>query len=140
VVAQPSKRRLTKHAAVGDHDRAADAEALAEAGDGQAERGGIGSVAGQDVEGHGPALAVDRDAQHELRQVGAAVAAVAVADEVADAVAVEVDRGGVDEHQVELAREQVAVLEEECLLELVADCRLPRYGAVEVVQRQLVEA
>ena len=129
-----------EHAAVGDHHRAADAEALPEAGDGQAERRGIGSVAGQDLPGHRPAPAVDGDAQHELRQVGATIAAVAVADQRTLDVAVEVDRSGVDEHQVELAREQVAVLEEELPLELVADRRQPRHGAVEVVQRQILKA
>ena len=100
----------------------------------------ISGVAGQDVERHRPALAVDRDAQHELRQVRPTVAAVAVPDQRALAVAVEVDRGGVDEHQVELGREQVAMLEEQILLELMADRRQPWQRAVEMVQGQVVEA
>jgi hypothetical protein len=62
-----------------------------------------------------------------------------VPDQRALAVAVKVDRGGIDEHQVELGREQIAVLEEQLLLELVPDRRQPRQRAVELVQRQVVE-
>jgi hypothetical protein len=62
-----------------------------------------------------------------------------MASEIALGVAVEVDRGGVDEDQVELGREQVAVLEEQPLLEFVPDRRQPRQCAVEVVQGKRVE-
>jgi hypothetical protein len=51
--------------------------------------------------------AVQRDAQHELRQVGAAAATVALVNEIA----------------LGLAREQIAVQEEENARELVPDRR-----------------
>jgi hypothetical protein len=140
MVAQRGERRLTEHAAVGDHDRAPDPEALPEAGDGQAERVDISGVAGQDVERHRPALTVHRHAQHQLRQVRSTIAAVAVPDQCALTLAIEIDRGGVDEHQVERGREQVPVLEEELLLERVPDRRQPWQRAVEVLQGQVVEA
>jgi hypothetical protein len=140
VIAQAGQRRLADHPAVGHDHGAADPEALAEAGDGRDQRLAVSSVAGEHVPSDRPALAIDCDTEHQLRQVGAPVAAIAVTCQIAFAVAVEIDRGGVDEHQIELGREQVAVAEEQRLFELLAARCQPRQGAVEVVQRQLGEA
>ncbi len=140
VVAQRRQGLLAEHATIGNDNRTPDAETLPETADGQPQRLGIGRVAGQHFESHRPALAVDSDTQDQLRQIRAAVAAVAVSGEFAGAVPVEIERAGIDENEVELGREQIALLEEQVLLERFSDPGQPRQRPVEMVQRQRVEA
>ena len=80
----------------------------------------VGGVAGPHLRADRPAVAVDQHGEDHLPQVGPMVLAVAVLAQRLAAGALEVQAGGVHEHQVELA-EQVAPMREQLLLDQVLD-------------------
>ena len=103
------------HAAIGDHAHARDVEAPAQPVDHRDQRRHVGGVAGPHLRAHRPAIAIDQDSEDHLPQVGTVILAVAVLAQRLAACALEVEAGGVHEHQVE-PREQVAPIREQPLL------------------------
>jgi hypothetical protein len=106
------------HPAIGDHDHPADLKARSQGRDHLREGGAVVSVARQDVPGNGPAVAVDGQADHHLRLIGAPVARVAAPPQRALLRPPDERAGRVDEHQVQGLGEQVAIPDEELPLQL----------------------
>ena len=83
------------------------------------------SVARPHLGAHWPSVAVDQDREDHLAEVRAMVLAVAVAADGLAAHALEVETGGVHEHQVEPA-EQIAPMGEQALLDQSPWCSAVR--------------
>ena len=128
----------TDHAAVGDHAHARDVEAPAQPVDHRDQRRHVGGVARPHLRAHRPAVAVDQHGQDHLPQVRTVILAVAVPAQRLAAGALEVQAGGVHEHQVE-PREQVAPMREQPLLHHVLEAAWrERRAAVLLLLRQLL--
>ena len=127
--------RAGQHAAVADQDHVAQPEALLQLGDLGGDGGWIGGVAFEHLDRHRTTIRGTQQADHQLRPVAAAVAAVAVAGQ-RTAAALEIGGGDVVEHQC-------AVLEMTAC-ELVFDERLlaaePVEGGVDLAGGDAAEA
>ena len=100
----------------------------------------VGSVAREDLPGYGPAVTVDHHTQHVLRQIRPPVPGVSSFTQIGFHVRVHVEAGGVDEDEIQLEAEQIAVTPGEFSFQLVSDLRQERSSAVEVLESQLVKA
>ena len=152
VLLQRRDRLLADHAPVGHDADPTDAEATPQAIHDGDQRRHVGGVARPQLAADRPPLAVEHRPDDHLVQVGPMVLAVAALADVLAALALEVDRGGVEEDQLEIG-EEVAAVGEQLLLDPVLDAagserrlvRLlvvgqllaePGHGPVEVVQLQ----
>ena len=147
---QLADRLLADHAPVGHDAHRADGEALLQTIDDRDQGLGVGDVARPQFATNRPAGAVEQHSQNQLLAVGAMVFAVAVAAQRLAAVALEVDRGGVEEHQVELAEQVAAAAEPGFLDQVLGAARAegrggalvgqllaePGHGSIEVMQFQ----
>ena len=106
------------HAAVGDNADTANGEALAQPIDHRHQGGHIGGVAWPHLRAHRASIAVDQHGEDHLTQIGPVVLAVTMLSDRLAAQALEVQAGGVHEHQVEPA-EQIAPMREQLLLDQV---------------------
>ena len=142
-IQQPPRLQLghglgTDHAAVGDHAHARDVEAPAQPVDHRDQRRHVGGVARPHLRAHRPPVAVDQDREDHLPQIRTMILAVAVLAQRLAAGALEVQAGGVHEHQVE-PREQIAPMREQPLLHHVLQAaRCERRAAVLLLLRQLL--
>ena len=156
VLLQRLDRLLADHAPVGHDADLADPEPAAEPIDDRDQRRHIGRVARPQLAADRPPLAVEHGPDDHLVEVGPVVLAVAPLADVLAALALEVDRGGVEEDQLQ-AGEEVAPVGEQALLDPVLDAagserRLvlllvlgqllaePGHGPVEVVELEVVAA
>src|SRR3954453_11259254 len=156
VLLQRYDRLPADHAPVG-HDAAPTAPApAAEAIDDGDQRRHVGGVARPQLAADRPALSVEHRPDDHLVEVGAMVLAEAPLADVLAALALEVDRRGVEEHQLQ-STEEVTPVTEHALLDPVLDAaggerRLvllltlgqflsePGHGPVEVVELEVVAA
>ena len=153
---QRRDRLLADHAPVGHDADPADPEPAAEAINDGDQRLHVGGVARPQLAADRPALAVEHRPDDHLVQVGPMVLAEAPLADVLAALALEVDRGGVEEDQLQTA-EEVTPVTEHALLDPVLDAagcerRLvlllvfgqflaePGHGPVEVMQLEVVAA
>ena len=113
MVGQEPQRVLCHHAAVRHDDDAADPEPLPQPCDHRDERGPVRRLPRQDVPGDRPAVAIDGDAQHDLRLVGPPIARVAPLPQRRLRRPPDEGARRVDEEKVELLAEEIAVLEEQ---------------------------
>ena len=128
----------TDHAAVGDHAHARNVEASAQPVDHGDQRRHVGGVAGPHLRAHRPPGAVNQDRKDHLPQIRSMILAIAVPTQRLAAGALEVQAGGVHEHQVE-PREQIAPMREQPLLHHVLHAaRCERCAAVLFLFRQLL--
>ena len=149
-------RLLADHAPVGHDADPADPEPATEAIDDGDQRRHVGGVARPQFAADRPPLAVEHRPDDHLVEVGPMVLAEAPLADVLAALALEVDRGGVEEDQLQAA-EEVAPVAEHALLDPVLDAagcerRLvlllirgqflaePGHGPVEVVELEVVAA
>jgi len=115
---QLDDRLLADHAPVGyDADRA-DTESLLQAVHHRNQRLHVGDIARPQLAAQRPSLAVQDRAHHHLLAVRAMVFAVSVLAQFRAPLPLEVDRRGVEEHQVQVT-EQIAAAIEEGLLESI---------------------
>ncbi len=150
VLLQGFDRLLADHAPVGHDADPADAEATPQAIGDRDQRRHVGGVAGPQLAADRPPLAVEHGPDDHLVQVRAVVLAVAPLADVLAAVALEGDRGGIEEHQLESAEEVPPVGEqplfdpvlgtagcERCLAHLLVLGQLlsePGHGPVQVME------
>ena len=126
---EPGDRLLADHAAIGHQGHPADAEALRQPLGHRHEPRHVGGVARQELTAQRHALLVEDDADDHLPAVRPVVLAVAVLAEALSPFALEIDRRGVEEDQLERG-EEVAAAGEEALLDEVLD-RPRRLGRVD---------
>jgi hypothetical protein len=160
-IQQPPRLQLghglsADHAAIGDHAHARDREAAAQPVDHRDQRRHVGGVARPHFRAHRPPIAVDQHRKDHLPQIGTMILAVAVLAQRLAAGALEIQAGGVHEHQVK-PREQVAPMHEQSLLHhvlqaargerrapvLVLLCQFlaqPRHRPIQMMQIQPVDA
>ena len=144
------------HAAVGDDADPVDAEATRQAVDRRDQAGHIGGVSRPHLGAHRAAVAVEQHGQDHLVEVGPVVLGEAASPERLTARALEIEAGGVHEHDIERG-EQIAPAGEQFLLQdilhaarrkrrrgvLLAFGKLlaePGHRAVEMMQFELVDA
>src|SRR5574337_553130 len=144
------------HAAVGDDADAVDAEAALEAVDRRDEALHVGGVSRPHLGAHRPAVAVDEHGQDHLVKVGPVILGEAAPPQPLAAGALEIEAGGVHEHDVERGQE-VAPGGEQLLLQNVLHAARrkrrravllilgkllaqPRHRAVEMMQLDSVDA
>ena len=118
---------LRDHAGIGDQTDPVHREAALQALGHPVEGGHVGGVARPHLAAHRNAVAVDDHPQHHLLAIAAPVLALAVLAQRLAAIAGEEQRGGVEEHQVEVG-EQVAAPREQRLLDKVFGA--PRRGGI----------
>ncbi|MDE0522103.1 MAG: hypothetical protein OXH79_09140 [Boseongicola sp.] len=141
------------HPGVGDKAHPPHAEPGLEALGHQVERGDVGRVARPHVARHRNAVPVDHHAEDHLPAVVAAVLALAEPARRLAAEAGEVQRGGVEEHQVEVGEQVPAAGEQRLIDEVLGPPRRgaaglrgverlaePAHRAVHVMQVQPVDA
>lgn len=104
-----------------------------------AHRDRVGRVARHDLPGDRPAVPIDHDAEHELREITAAIPRVTPFAPLGLLVAVDVGAGRVDEHDIQALREEVAVLEEQLAFECMADVEQEPGGPIEVLKLERTE-
>ena len=128
------------HAAVGDDADAVDAEAALQAIDRRDEARHVGGVSGPHLRAHRPAVAVEQDGQDHLVEVRPVIFGEAAPPERLAARALEIEAGGVHEHDVERGQE-VAPGGEQLLLQdvLHAARRKRRRGVLLVLRKLLAE-
>ncbi|HEY7242835.1 MAG TPA: hypothetical protein VH678_03015 [Xanthobacteraceae bacterium] len=102
-------------AAVGNHAHARNIEAPAQPVDHRDQHRHVGGVARPHLRADRPAVAVDEHSKNHLPQIRATILAVAMLPQRLTAGPLEVQAGGVHEHQVEPC-EQVAPMREQSLL------------------------
>ena len=134
---QFGERPRADHAAVGDDADPADTEARTQAVDHRQQRLDVGDVARPGFRAEGTAVAVDDHADHHLFQFRPVVLGLAAPPERLATLAVEVEGGGIEEHQVEVV-ERVASSREQPLLHQVLD-RPRRPGASLLVGQLLTQ-
>ena len=126
------------HAAVGDHAHTRDVEALAQPVDHRDQRRHVGGVARPHLRAHRPPIAIEQHGEDHLPQVRTMILAVAVLAQRLAAGALEVEAGGVHEHQVE-PRQQIAPMREQPLLNHVLQAAGgKRRAAILLLLRQLL--
>ncbi len=126
------------HAAVGDHAYPRDVEAAPQPVDHRDQRRHVGGVARPHLRADRPPVAVDQHCEDHLPQVRTIVFAVAVPAQGLSAGALEVEAGGVHEHEVE-PDQQIAPMREQPLLHYVLQAaRRERRAAVLLLFRQLL--
>ena len=131
------QRPRADHAAIGDDADPADGEAPAQAVDHRQQRLDVGGVARPGLRAEGTAVPVDDHADHHLFQFRAVILGLAAPPERLATLAVEVEGGGIEEHQVQVV-EQVASSREQPLLHQVLD-RPRRPGASLLVGKLLTQ-
>ncbi len=122
------------HPGVGHKAHRADPEALLQAGRHQVQRRHVGGVAGPHLAAHRHPVAVEHHPQNHLPAVAATVLALAVPAQALAALAGEVQRRGVEEHEIEIG-EQVAPPVEQGLLDPVLDAPLEALAGLAVAKR-----
>src|ERR1019366_6548370 len=118
VLLQGRDRLLADHAPVGHDAHTSHAEATPQAIHDGDQRGHVGGVAGPQFAADRSALPVDHGPHDHLVEVGAVVFAEATLADVLSAFTLEVDRGGVEEHELKVS-EEVAAVGEELLFDAV---------------------
>src|SRR5271165_1760212 len=109
---QLGDRLGTDHPAVSNHAHAGNAEPLAQTGDHRQQRLHIGGVAGPDLRADRPAFAIEHHPDDHLMQIGTMILRLAVPTQALTAVAVEVKRGGIEQHHREIGEQATAALEQ----------------------------
>src|SRR5215469_879953 len=105
------------HAAVADEHDALEPEALLDVAQDLGDGGGVAPIAGKHVMRNRPAVDQDQPDQH-LRVARLAVAAVTIGADPGRSCALEIGRGQIVEHHIDLEREQIAQAEKQRVLDL----------------------